>query len=118
VAHLTLDELPHLREAITLGNWKTFHGTDTLELYSPKLASYPNENWCARMVSEAPLDSDRKVKRSAYFYLPAEPDPPALPFNLQQEELVSECRLGFVWSEVEDADSARAEVLLTRYASL
>jgi hypothetical protein len=109
VARLTLDELPYVREAITLGTWKTLHGTDTLELYSPKLGSYPNENWCARMVSQASLDSDRKVKRTAYFYLPPEPNPPALPLNLQQEELVSQCRLGFVWSEVEHADSARAE---------
>ena len=109
VAHITLDELPRIREQITLGNWKTLHRTDSLELYSPKLVSYPNENWCARTVSEAPLDSDRKVKRTAYFYLPAEPDPPVLPSNVRQEELVSECRLGFVWSEVEDADSTRAE---------
>ena len=36
------------------------------------------------------------------FYLPAEPDPPVLPSNVRQEELVSECRLGFVWSEVEE----------------
>src|SRR5437016_10037285 len=49
------------------------------------------------------------MKRTAYFCLPAEPNPPALPLNLQQEELVSQCRLGFVWSEVEDADSARVE---------
>ncbi len=62
VAQLTLDELQHLREKITLGTWKTLHGTDTLELYSSKLGSYSNENWCARMVSEKPLDSDRKVK--------------------------------------------------------
>ena len=109
VARSTLDELPHLRQQSTLGAWKTLHGADSLELYSPKLASYPNENWCARMVSEAPLDADRKVKRTAYFYLPAEPNPPALPPNLPQEELVSQCRLGFVWSEVEDADSVRAE---------
>ena len=108
-AHLTLDELQHLREKITLGTWKTLHSTDTLELYSSKLASYPNETWCARMVSELLQYSDRKVKRTAYFYLPAEPDAPALPSNVRQEELVSECRLGFVWTEVEDADSTRAE---------
>lgn len=111
VAHTTLDELPHLREEITLETWKKLHATDSLELYSPKLASYPNGNWCARVVSEAPLDSERRVKKTAYFYLPPAPQPLALPPNLGQEELVSQCRLGFVWSEVEDTDFARAEAL-------
>jgi hypothetical protein len=110
MARLTLDELPQLRAEVSLGRWRSLHPADRLELYSPKLAIEPNNRWCARMVSEVPLDRSRTAKRTAYFYLPPEPSLLALPPpNSQPQDLVSECRLGLVWTEAEDAGSAQAE---------
>jgi hypothetical protein len=111
LAKYALDELPALRAGQTLGEWKKRHADATVEPYAPTLSEQSNSDWCARGRLDASLDGDRKVRRAAYFYLPDPPTPLALPVDVPCDQLLNQCRLGFVWAEIEDPDAGRAEHL-------
>jgi hypothetical protein len=111
LAKYVLDELPFLRVGQTFGEWKRLHAEAIVELYAPRLSEQSNRDWCARSRLDASLDADRKVRRAAYFYLPDPPTPLALPVDVPLDQLLNQCRLGFVWAEIEDPDAARAERL-------
>jgi hypothetical protein len=106
-----LGEFPGLREGVSLHDWKKLHSTDTIQEYAPRLAEV--ENWCVRARSEASLGSGRNWVRTAYFYLPDPPTSLALPLATPKTQLTGECRLGLVWTEIEDTDAGRAEALKT-----
>jgi hypothetical protein len=112
LADSVLGELPSLREGVSLGAWKKLHSTDTIQEYVPQFAEV--ENWCARARSEASLGSGRNWVRTAYFYVPDPPASLALPLGTPKEELIDECRLGLVWTEIEDPDAARAQAVTVR----
>jgi hypothetical protein len=107
-AKAVLDELPQLRDAAPLSVWKKFHDTDIIELYAPGLSEV--EKWCARARSEMSLPPGRKWVRTAYFYVPEVAVPAVLP-GISGSELIGQCRLGLLWSEIEDADADRAGAL-------
>lgn len=109
LAKFVLQELPHLRDGAPLAAWKQLHNTDTIEPYASGVTSV--EKWCARATSEASLDPGRKWVRSAYFYVPDVPMPAVLPASISGSKLVDECRLGLIWSEIEDTDVDRAGTL-------
>ena len=111
-AKFVLDHVSDLRRGgQTLGEWKRLHAGDVVELHAPHMTEQTNENWCARATSEIPLDADRMSMRTVYFYLPPQPDPPVLPSTTDAQTLIDQCRLGFVWTEVDSADPARADAL-------
>src|SRR5207237_765622 len=85
------------------------HKPDTIEPYAAGLTEV--EKWCARATSEASLDLGTKWVRTAYFYVPDLSMPPVLPIGTSGLELIGQCRLGLIWSEIEDADAQRAEAL-------
>ena len=112
LADSVLGEFPNLRDGVSLRAWKKLHSTDTIQEYSPQVAEV--ENWCVRARSEASLGSGRNWLRTAYFYVPDPPASLALPVGTPKEELIDECRLGLVWTEIEDTDAARAQALTVR----
>lgn len=110
LAEYALDELTALRAGQSLGEWQKSHTLGKLELYAPGLSEQSNEGWCARIRVEGSIDADRKVRRDAYFYAPEPPTILALPVGAP-DEFLDQCRLGFIWADVEDGDAARAERL-------
>jgi hypothetical protein len=104
------DELDNLKAGQTMGDWTKRHGRSRLELYAPSESEQTNEGWCARIVAEERIDSERISRQTAYFYVPPVPERLALPPGVGAQ-LIDNCRLGFLWTEIEDADAARAEHL-------
>src|SRR5262249_47098095 len=103
LADSILGELPNLREGVSLLAWKKLHSTDTIQKYAPLVAEV--ENWCVRARSEVSLGSGRNWVRTAYFYVPDPPVSLTLPLGTSKDELINECRLGLVWTEIEDTDA-------------
>jgi hypothetical protein len=112
LANSVLGELPNLRDSVSLRAWKKLHSSDTIQEYAPQVAEV--ENWCVRARSEASLGSGRNWVRTAYFYVPDPPPSRVLPLGTPKAELIDECRLGLVWTEIEDTDAARAQALTVR----
>lgn len=110
LANYALAELTALRAGQSFGDWKKNHPSGTLELYAPRLSEQSNEGWCARVRFEMSLDVSRRIRRDAYFYPPEPPAVISLPAGAPGE-LLDQCRLGFVWAEVEDVDASQAERL-------
>jgi hypothetical protein len=108
LARHVLDRLPDLMNGVTLRAWQAAHPSDSLVLYGPRTAEQRNENWCVRTIATLAIDSARSAVRTAYFYPPKPPDPLILPTASLSEELRTECRLGFIWTEAVEPDSQRA----------
>jgi hypothetical protein len=106
-----LDELTNLQTAESLADWKKRHAGDSVELYAPMRSESGNAQWCARSSVEKTVDSARTSRMIAYFYVPEPPTPLALPIGVSPAALVDQCRLGLLWAQVDDADSARSEAL-------
>ena len=109
-ANDVLAELDAVRVGQPLGEWKKNHAVGTVERYGPLLSEQANKDWCARVRLETSLDAKRKLRRDAYFYLPDPPAVMSMPAGTP-DGLVGQCRLGFVWAEIEDEDASRAERL-------
>ena len=101
VVQFTIDTLPQLAGGMPLGGWKREHTADTIEAHAPRLAVPFNEHWCARAISAPP--SPVTLTRMAYFYPPAS-DSASLPSNPRSGELIDQCRLGLLWTEIEHPD--------------
>jgi hypothetical protein len=101
-------ELPALRAGQSLAEWKKNHAAGTMELYGGRLAEPSNERWCARVTFDTPIGANHRFRRIAYFYPPDAPTVIAMPVGTPRE-LLDQCRLGFVWAEIEDVDALRAE---------
>jgi hypothetical protein len=106
--------LPALRDDVTLGSWVLARPEDRVTPYGPRLAESTYEDWCARAETETEMATSVSVRRTAYFYPPAVPDPPGLPMGVSAERLSDGCRLGLVWIEVVHPDSTRAHDLAGR----
>src|SRR5262244_1847808 len=105
LANSVLDVMPDLRNAVSLRSWRTAHSSDAVQPYAPRLAEV--ESWCVRARSETSLGAGRTSVRTVYFYVPDMPPSHALPEGIPEAELINDCRLGFVWSEIEDTDASR-----------
>jgi hypothetical protein len=97
VVQFTIDTLPQLAGGMPLGAWRREHASDAIEPHAPRLATPPNEHWCARATSSP--SKGPSSTRVAYFYRPASAasSPPSTPGS---DARTDDCRLGLLWTDI------------------
>jgi len=110
LAQLALDHLGELQKATSLAEWKSTHKPDEITPYHASIAEPNNREWCVRAMAQVTVDGDRIMRRTAFFYPPPMPDTVAFPTE-PPDQLLGQCRLGFVWIETADADAKSAAIV-------
>lgn len=90
IAKFVLDNLGDLRSGLTLAEWSKLHAGETTEVYKKDTETEGVLDWCARTSFERPLDSDRTLRLTAYFYLPDPPETITGPPDVSPDRLALE----------------------------
>jgi hypothetical protein len=101
-------EIKEVRGGATPAQWLQAHAEEKLQAFNGPQFANDTLQWCARTVVTYPAAAGRPWSRTVYFYDPQPTADGSLPSPeaSQKEVLETTCRLGLVWIDIPEGDSA------------